>query len=154
MNQFIDLPKATGMVTIKRFDITGALVEELNVKNLVVTTGLNYIAGRLADSGLAGNTQMTHMALGASTTEPALANTALGSQLGSRVGLGVAGGTPSGATVTYTATFGAGVATGAVTEAGVFNASTSGTMLCRTTFPVINKASTDSLAVSWVITIS
>lgn len=30
---------------------------------------------------------------------------------------------------------------------------TSGTMLCRTTFPVINKSSTETVAISWVITV-
>jgi hypothetical protein len=50
--------------------------------------------------------------------------------------------------------FPAGTATGAITEAGIFNAATGGTMLCRTTFPVINKGSADSLAVTWVVTVS
>ena len=30
---------------------------------------------------------------------------------------------------------------------------TAGTMLCRTTFPVINKSSTETVAISWVITV-
>jgi hypothetical protein len=60
----------------------------------------------------------------------------------------------SGNAITYTATFGAGTATGAVVEAGIFNASSGGTMLCRTVFPVINKNAGDSLAVTWVVTVS
>jgi hypothetical protein len=34
------------------------------------------------------------------------------------------------------------------------NSSSSGTMLCRTVFSVINKAATDSLSISWVISAS
>ena len=62
---------------------------------------------------------------------------------------------------TGTATFAAGQGTGAITEAGIFNygtyaaSPTSGQfMLCRTTFPPVNKASGDSIAITWVITVS
>jgi hypothetical protein len=56
--------------------------------------------------------------------------------------------------VTYTATFPAGTGTGALTEAGVFNDSSAGDMLCRTTFSVVNKAAADSMIITWAITIS
>lgn len=151
MNTLTDSPKATGRVTFKHMNAAGEVISEQTVENLVVTTGLNHIAARMATTGQP--TQMTHMALGASSTAAALSDTALGSSLG-RVALTTAGGTPSNNKVSYVATFGAGVATGAVVEAGIFNASTNGTMLCRTTFPVINKASTDSLAVTWEVTVS
>jgi hypothetical protein len=52
------------------------------------------------------------------------------------------------------ATFGAGVATGAITEAGVFNALTAGTMLCRTVFSVINKGALDTLVITWKVTVA
>jgi len=60
----------------------------------------------------------------------------------------------TGLNFTYVATFGAGTGTGAVTEAGLFNAASGGTMLCRTVFPVVNKQSGDSMTVSWVVTVS
>ena len=41
----------------------------------------------------------------------------------------------------------------ALTEAAVLNASSSGTMLCRTVFTVINKGSADSLVITWTITV-
>jgi hypothetical protein len=47
-----------------------------------------------------------------------------------------------------------GTGTGAITEAGILNGSSTGTLLCRTTFPVVNKASSDSIAITWVITVS
>ena len=56
--------------------------------------------------------------------------------------------------VAYVSSFEAGDATGAVTEAGIFNASTSGTMLCRTKFNVVNKAADDTMTVTWTITLS
>lgn len=151
MDQILDNPKMTGMVTIQHLDADGALIQEFTIKNLVVTTGLQHMAARMTTLGQPN--QMSHMALGSSSTAPALADSALGAQLG-RVALTTAGGTPSSNTVTYTASFPAGTGTGAVVEAGIFNAASAGTMLCRTVFPVINKNSGDSLAVTWIVTVS
>ena len=52
------------------------------------------------------------------------------------------------------ATFAAGTGTGAVTEAALLNASSSGTMLCRTVFSVVNKGSADSMTITWTVTVS
>jgi hypothetical protein len=57
-------------------------------------------------------------------------------------------------TIAYVSSFEAGDATGAVTEAGIFNASSSGTMLCRVVFSAINKAADDTMSVTWTITLS
>jgi hypothetical protein len=151
MSTIIDKIKVTGAVTLKHMGPDGNLIREYKYKNLIVTTGLQYIAARLADTG--SPTQMGYMAIGSGSTAPSLADTTLGTELG-RHALTTTGGTPSGTTITYTCTFPGGTGTGAITEAGVFNDPSSGTMLCRTTFLVINKGAGDTLAVSWVITIS
>ena len=44
--------------------------------------------------------------------------------------------------------------TGAITEAGILNAGSGGTLLCRTVFSVVNKASSDSMTITWTVTIS
>lgn len=142
--------KATGAVQIQRFNAVGMLVEEHNVSNLVVTAGKNYIAAKMvATTNVPAS--MTHMGIGTGTGTPAAADTTLGTQTG-RVSL--SGSTVSTNTITYTATFPAGTGDGAITEAGVFNASSGGTMLCRTTFPVVNKAAGDTIAITWVVTVS
>lgn len=122
--------------------------EEFDFKNLVVDTGLNFIVSRMKD---ATATAMSHMAIGSGTTAAAAADAALGSELG-RVSLTST--TVTDNTVTYVASFPAGTGTGAVTEAGLFNASTAGTMLCRTVFPVVNKQSGDSMTITWTVTVS
>jgi hypothetical protein len=91
------------------------------------------------------------MAIGTGTGTPGASDTALGAETG-RVSL--AGSVVSTNTITYTATFPAGTGTGAITEAAVLNASSTGVMLCRTTFPVVNKAAGDTIAVTWVVTVS
>ena len=142
--------KATGKVQVQRFNAAGVLVEEHNVPNLVVTAGKNYIADKMVAT-TNSPASMTHMAIGTGTGTPGASDTTLGTQTG-RVSL--SGSTVSTNTITYTATFPAGTGDGAITEAGIFNASSGGTMLCRTTFPVVNKASGDTIAITWVVTVS
>jgi ethanolamine utilization microcompartment shell protein EutS len=142
-----DQIKLTGHVSIQLFDKNGNTKDSREIKNLVVTVGKEFIAARMVGTP----TEMSHMALGADNTAAAIGNTALGSELG-RVAL--ASDTASAAIVTYTASFPAGTATGAVVEAGILNASSSGTMLCRTVFAVVNKGADDVMAVTWAITVS
>ena len=126
--------------------INGEVVQE--VDNLVVTACKGYVASRIKD---ASATAMSHMEIGSGSTAAAASDTALGSALG-RVSLTSTN--VSSAVVTYVATFGAGTGTGAVTEAGLFNASSGGTMLCRTVFSVVNKGSADSMTITWTVTVS
>jgi hypothetical protein len=56
--------------------------------------------------------------------------------------------------IAYVTSFPAGTGTGAVTEAGIFNAASAGTMLCRTVFSVVNKGAADAMSVTWTITVS
>lgn len=134
--------KATGHVTVR---LNGEVVQE--IPNLVVTSGKNFIASRMTGT----TTAMSHMSIGSTSTAAAVGDTALGAELG-RVAL--SSGTTTGAVTTYSASFPAGTGTGAVVEAGVFNASSAGTMLCRTTFAVVNKGANDTLTITWNITIS
>jgi hypothetical protein len=139
--------KVTGAVQIQLFNKDGSVKDSREIKNLVVTTGKEFIAARMVGTP----TEMSHMAIGADGTATATGNTALGSELG-RVAL--ASDSASGAVVTYVANFPAGTGTGAVVEAGVFNASSSGTMLCRTVFSVVNKGADDAMSITWTITVS
>lgn len=142
--------KLTGRLQIERRNEFGELVETLDVDNLVVTAGKNFIASRMKD---ATATAMTHMAVGTNNTAAAAGDTTLGTEVGaSRTALTST--TVSTNTVQYVCTFGAGVGTGSLTEAGLFNAAAAGTMLARTVFSVITKAAGDSLTITWTITIS
>jgi hypothetical protein len=139
--------KVTGDVAIQIFDKDGNLKDTREIKNLVVTVGKEFIASRMVGTP----TAMSHMAIGSGTTAAAAAQTTLVTELG-RVALG--SGTATGTKVTYVANFPAGTGTGAVTEAGVFNAVSAGTMLCRTVFAVVNKGADDAMSITWEITVS
>lgn len=141
-----------GRLTIVLKDANGVVKDVREVKNLVVNTGLGHITTRMLGTG---QNVMSHMGLGAGTSAAAGGDTALGSPLGSRKAFDSV--TQSGSnneSIVYVTTFNAGEATGAVTEAGIFNASTSGVMLCRTVFAVVNKGAADTLQVTWTVTLS
>jgi hypothetical protein len=144
--------KLSGQLNIVLKDKAGNVKDQREVKNLVVNSGLAYIASRMKDTTKGA---MSHMALGSGTTAAAASQTDLVSILGSREALDST--TISGSNsekIVYVSAFEAGDATGAVTEAGIFNAASSGDMLCRTVFNVVNKAADDTMSVTWTITLS
>ena len=141
--------KLSGQLNIVLRDKDGNIKEERIEKNLVVSAGLTFIASRMKN---ATADAMTHMGLGSGTSNAVAGQTDLVSLLGSREVLDST--TASSNTIVYVSSFEAGDATGAVTEAGIFNAASSGTMLCRVKFNVVNKAADDTMAVTWTITLS
>ena len=228
--------KLTGKLVIKKFDATNKLVYETEVKNLVVTSGKQFIASRIVESSA---DVMGFMAIGDDASSASTIQTTLVNEL-ARVA--VDSKTASGVNSTFVATYPAGTGTGNIVEASITNTSgasvisfdgdidvddggdsityvahgfvtgdlvtytdggntaitnltdgaqyyiikstndvvklasssanatagtainitgtsgaghklSKGTMLCRTTFPVIAKSSSETLAVSWVITV-
>lgn len=150
MSQIQDSIKMTGQLRLVLTDENGNIKQDQEVKNLVVTVGKAFIASRMKDATAA---VMSHMAVGTSSTAPAVGDTALGGEIsGSRTALTSTTVTTN--SVAYVCTFGTGVGTGAVQEAGILNDPTAGTMLCRTTFPVINKGASDTLTITWTCTVN
>ena len=228
--------KLTGKLVIQKFDDSNELVYETEVKNLVVTSGKQFIASRIVESSAS---VMGFMAIGDDASVAATTQTTLVNEL-ARVA--VDSKTASGVNSTFVATFPAGTGTGNIVEASITNTSgasvisfdgdtavddggdtityvahgfvtgdlvtytdggntaitnltdgaqyyvikstndviklatssanasagtainitgtsgaghklSKGTMLCRTTFPAIAKSSSETLAISWVITV-
>lgn len=144
-----ELISVKGRLKIHVFDAeTLETKDYFEVDNLVVDSGLDYIASRMKD---ATATAMSHMAVGSDNTAASAGQTALGSELG-RVALTST--TVTANVVEYIATFGAGTATGAIVEAGIFNDGVAGTMLCRTVFSVVNKGAADAMTITWEVTVA
>lgn len=137
--------KLTGKLSIA---INNEIVKE--VDNLVVTDGKEFVASRMKDTT---DGAMSHMAIGTGSTAAAAGDSALGSE-SARVSLTST--TVSSNVITYIATFPANTpsSAAAITEAGLLNASSSGTMLCRTVFDVVNKGIADSMTITWSVTVS
>lgn len=139
--------KTIGKLDVVLTNEMGEVKQKFTVPNLVVQTGRNYIAHRMTGSG---NTTMSHMAIGTNNTAAALNNTTLGTET-ARVAL--TSSTTAANVVTYVATFNPGTpsAANAVVEAGIFNASSGGELLCRTVFDVVNKGTLDTLSITWTV---
>jgi hypothetical protein len=150
---FNDAIKMTGNLKLVLTDEHGNVKQEEEVKNLVVTVGKNFIASSMAKTTTNSPAAMTHMEVGTGTTAAAAGDTTLQTAVASsRVTLTSTTVTTN--NVAYVATFPAGTGTGALTEAGIFNASSSGTLLCRTVFSVINKGAADTLGITWTVTVN
>lgn len=147
--------KVTGQLRVVLTGEDGTIKQDITIPNAVTSVGKDHIAIRMAGTA---DAVMSYMALGTGTGTPIAGDTALTEIAGSRIsvtgGAGVASGGNTGQIV-YSATFGAGVGTsGAVTEAGIFNAASGPKLLARTTFGAITKGASDTLAISWTITLA
>ena len=136
-------------VHIELFGPDGELKDERKVHNLVVTAGKNHIADRLSSSP--GQNAMSHMAIGTGSTAAAAGDTALGAETDRNATTTI---TDSGNVVTYVGDWAAGDGTNsALREAGIFNAASVGTMLARVVYANIDKGASDTLKITWTVTI-
>ena len=144
----IDGLKAKGTLDIIVRGPDGNIKDEKKVENLIVDTGLDYIASRMNGTS---ESVMSHMAVGTGSTAAAASDTTLGTELDRNA---LTSTTVTDNAIAYVATYAAGDATGSLTEAGLFNAASAGTMLCRTVFGTVTKAADDSMTITWTITVS
>jgi hypothetical protein len=139
------------------FALTGALTISLNNKvvqkteNVVVDTGKTWVASLMGTVSGTGVDGIAEMGVGTSGTTAAAGdgNTPLEAVVYTAVDTP----TISDTSVTYVASFAAGIGPVAgIEEAGLFT--TAGTMLARTDFDVINKGTSDTMTITWTITVS
>lgn len=137
-----------GTLLITKVDKDGN-VTKTEVPNTVVANGKTFIASRMASNV---TNVMSTMGIGIDSTPATTSDTALGNQVQLNA-LSPVGGSPSANTVVYTATFlpNEPGTSAALAEAGIFNSAN--TMLCRTVFPVINKQTTDTITISWTVSL-
>lgn len=144
----VDEMPIKGRLTIVVRDVDGRVKQRVDTTNLVVTAGKNHVADQLASAP--AQAAMGWMALGTGTTAPAAGDTALGTEIDRNA---LTSRTATTNVVTYVGNWAAGDATNAaITEAGVFNAASAGTMLVRATFTAINKGASDTLQITWTLT--
>jgi hypothetical protein len=128
----------------------GELKESQELDNLIVTTGRDAIIERLDSSPTTA--QPSHMGLGTSGTAAAAGNTTL---TGEPTRAALTSNTSSGGVLTLVGNWAAGVATGSWSEAGVFNALTTGTMYSRAVLAsTIAKGAADTLQITWTYTLT
>jgi hypothetical protein len=128
---------------------TGELLAEQTHRNLVVNAGLNLIRDFLDGDA---PTAPSHFGYGTGTSAVAAGDTALQAQVGSRDILTSKTGTNAQQQV-YTYYLGSATANGnTLGEAGIFNAASGGTMLCRVKLtPTIVKTASIAVTFTWTI---
>ena len=145
----------TGQVKITHFDKTGKIISVEEHKNLIVDTGLEYMAKLL--NGVS-TSPFEYIALGTDNTAAESGDTGLGAET-SAAGLARAQGTGSYVSDykaflshTFTNTSGGTVA---LEEAGLFDAAVAGNMLAHRVFTSTkNIADDESILIEWTITVS
>jgi hypothetical protein len=142
--------KVKGSLTLTLRKEDGS-VEVSRKDNIIVAGGFDFICAQVAGTAVG---IMDAIAVGTGTTTPVVSQTTLTAEV-ARMAAAYAH-TIGTQVFTLTATFAAGVATAAITEAGVFNstAASSGTMLDRVVFSVINKGPNDTLTATFQFTLS
>ena len=139
-----DAQHVTGFVTLLKNGV------EVGTSNLVLQTGKNWMANRIAGGGATGG---THIALGTGTRAPDVSDTSLQAEIARKV-VTTPNGVANANTVTFETTFNENEGNGPLTEAMLTTASTGGTAIARVVFGVITKTDTDLLTVRWVLTIN
>lgn len=151
----MDNVKIRGNVTIRKLDAAGEVLDEQTFHNIVVNGGKAAIAGLIIGTG----TAYGYIAIGTGTTAEAATDTAMEVEIARKVA------TTSQVTTTVTndtahfeATFGSGdglTGTSAVTEYGLFDAATAGTMLAHVIKPAKNMDwdAGEQLQVTWDVQI-
>jgi len=147
--------KLVGAITILHI-LDGKIVEERELKNLIVNAGKAEAAGLL--NGVTSG-PFTYLAIGIGTTPAAAGDTALQSEITtgggarasatcSRVTTAVTNDT---AQLVHEWTFSS---TFAVTEAGILDAAAAGNLLARQVFSAINVVSGSKLEITWKVQVS
>lgn len=158
MNNAIAKAKYTGRFRLQVHSKDGRLKYDSGwLKNLITNAGLAGLASRINGDG--SEAAFTYLAVGTGTTAANAADTTLETEIADS-GLARAAGTASRTTTTQTndtarltKTFSV-TGTKAVTEIGILNAGSSGTLLCRQVFTAVNVQNGDSLAVTYDVAAS
>lgn len=135
-------------LTLKKAD---GQVTTFQKHNMIVNTGFDFVCDAMGKA-TSRPAPMGYIGVGSGATNVSATQTELASEL-KRIA-STYNHTTGTKVFTVSAKFDAGVATGAITEAGVFNAATSGVMLDRVVFPVINKGADDTLTAQFTFTLS
>jgi hypothetical protein len=143
-----------GSLQMRLLDLSGNILEERKVDNLVVTQGRSWVLGQLETVNSQAQA-IGWLAIGTSTTAPTTADTLLGSEV-TRIAIG------TWVTSTLTAnppswqaqgSFATNVGNTTIGEVGLFNTPTANTatMLGHATFTSFVKTTSNTLTISYTI---
>ena len=129
----------------------GEILDEFSIHNIITDAGKTEVAGLMLTD--VGGTAFDYLEIGSGNTAETTSDTALEYPISRMAASGTRttiSSTNDTAQLQITFTNGTG-SNWPVTEAGVFNASSAGTMLARKTFDVLNIADGDSLQLTYQV---
>lgn len=148
--EMTDTIKLRGCIEGHLRDAEGNPLAYFRANNTVVTSGRAWVLNRIASNDA---NSIIQIAVGTGTTAPATGDTALGSEfLRKAIGtMTLAGTTANPPYFQAQVSYATNEATTTLGEAGLFNSSSSGTMLSRVTFTTINKTTSNTLTISYTV---
>jgi len=134
-------------------DANGVEISRNKVDNIVVTSGRSWVLKQIASSLITTSQSIGFIAVGTGTTAPTTADTGLGSEntriaISSFTTTNINAATPSWRAEAVFATNQANTTLG---EVGMFNSSSGGTMLSRSTFNTVNKTTSNTFSISYTL---
>lgn len=128
-------------------------INSISSVNYTATGGTTPTAGTVTNVTTTGEGALvTHMGIGQSSNIPLTSDTGLFAQLGARQLVTAPVHIIGTNTISISSSFTGN--TGTITEAGIFNASSGPYMLCRSTFSPISVISSNTIGITWTITIN
>lgn len=150
-----DVVRMRGSLRMVLADLSGNVIEERRVDNLLVTQGRSWVLGQLQTVNQVTSQVLGWIAIGTSTVAPATSDTLLGSEV-TRVAIGtfvtstLTANPPS---FQMQASFASNEGNTTIAECGVFNRSNANgsTMLGHATFTSFSKTTSNTLTISYTI---
>jgi len=140
---------ARGLLRVELVDPDGTRHLVGETENLITELGDALVASRMSDASIAA---ISHMAIGSGSGQTATSTTLATETARVALTSTTRGTSGDDNLVTYVATFGAGVGTGTISEAGLFNASSSGTMFNYSSgFSSFSKGADQSVDFTWTV---
>jgi hypothetical protein len=148
--------KLRGHIELAMFDALAKEVKPVATRsqdNTIVTTGRRWVLQQIASSDIVTSQSISYIAVGTGTNAPATSDTALQSEttriaISSFITSNLTSNPPSWQAIISLATNQANTTLG---EIGLFNSSSGGTMLGRATFSTINKSTSNTLSLTYVV---
>lgn len=146
-----DTIRLRGSLRFALGDPEGRILKEWEVKNLVVNNGRAFVLKQLNSVNHDVASNLSHLALGSSTTAPATSQTALGGEVTRKAITSITTTelTANPPYISMVVTFATNEGNTTMGEAALLNSSSAGTMFNRATFASFVKATSNTLSVTY-----
>jgi hypothetical protein len=153
LNQPGDVLLLRGAFQMVLKDLNGSVLQKQLVDNLVVTAGRAWVLKQLESTDNVASQVISHMAIGSGTIAPVTGNTGLGNEVTRKAISSINAGntTANPPNIQFECSFASNEGNTTIGEVGMFNSSAVGTMFARATIASFVKATSNTFALSYII---